>query len=78
MGPSNLRDTLGLIPNYLLLNPISYIDDPAIEIGLISLEKTNYTSLHLGEYESLKKDMLDFYSFMRDAYEQNRKTMIAE
>jgi len=32
----------------------------------------NKNSLHLGEYESLKKDALDYYLFFRDAYEQKR------
>ena len=36
------------------------------------------TSLHLGEYESLKKDALDPYTFTRDTYKQHRDKMILE
>ena len=76
-GPSNARDTLGMVPDYFL-NPLNYIDSFALRAGVESLEKFNYTSLHLGEYESVKKDAVDFYPFMRDAYEQNRKMKIEE
>ena len=76
-GPSNARDTLGMFPDYFL-NPINYIDSYALQAGVQSFGKFNYTSLHLGEYEGLKKDAIDFYSFMRDAYEQNRKMKIEE
>lgn len=77
LGPSNLRDSLGLIPDYFL-NPVSYLDNTAAEIGIKTVDGVNDISLHIGEYESLKKDMFDSYSFMRDVYEQDRKTMIAE
>ncbi len=77
IGPSNLRDTVGLVPDYLL-NPISYIDNIYISAGVESYRRINNISLHLGEYESLQKDALDFYIFMRDTYEQNRKMQIEE
>ncbi|PLX98630.1 MAG: hypothetical protein C0623_11505 [Desulfuromonas sp.] len=70
-GPSNLRDTLAL-PADWLLNPVSYIEKPAHRFGAAALNQVNYVSLHLGEYENLKKDAVDFYPFMRDVYEQNR------
>ena len=38
----------------------------------------NKTSLHLGEYENLKKDAIDLYPFLRDIYEQKRKNEIKE
>jgi len=76
-GPKNARDILGMVPDYFL-NPLNYITCTEIEISVKALDKFNYTSLHLGEYESLKKDAVDFYLFMRDAYEQNRKMKIEE
>ncbi|NIQ10404.1 MAG: VacJ family lipoprotein, partial [Gammaproteobacteria bacterium] len=35
-------------------------------------------SLHIGEYESIKKDAVDLYPFLRDAYEQRREKLIEE
>lgn len=78
LGPSNLRDMAGLVPDYYL-NPVHYIG--ANDLGLIAIdagEKINYISLHIDEYESLQKDAIDFYLFMRDAYEQNRRMKIKE
>ncbi|MBW1829446.1 MAG: VacJ family lipoprotein [Deltaproteobacteria bacterium] len=77
LGPSNARDTIGLVPDYFL-NPLSYIGNYKIESGIKVVDKTNYTSLHIGEYESIKRDAIDFYPFMRNAYEQNRKMKIQE
>ncbi len=76
-GPSNVRDTIGLVPDYFL-NPINYVDSFKYRAGLHSFNSFNSTSLHLGEYESIKKDAVDLYTFMRDAYEQNREMKIAE
>lgn len=38
----------------------------------------NYVSLHIGEYESIKKDALYPYAFTRDAYRSNREKKIKE
>ncbi len=77
LGPSNLRDAVGRVPDYFL-NPISYVDPTEAALTISAYEKENYMSLHIGEYESLKKDALDPYTFIRDAYEQNRNKMIEE
>ena len=77
LGPSNLRDTLGLIPDYYL-DPVSYIDDSKAELGVRAYRQVNHTSLHIGEYESLKKDAIDLYTFLRDGYEQRRIKQIEE
>jgi phospholipid-binding lipoprotein MlaA len=77
LGPSNLRDTLGLIPDYFL-DPVSYIDDTETQLAVRAYERVNYTSLHIGEYESLKKDAVDLYTFLRDGYEQHRVKQIEE
>jgi len=77
LGPSNVRDTIGMVPDYFL-NPINYIGNYKYEAGITAVKKFNFTSLHLGEYEDIKKDALDLYIFLRDAYEQNRDMRIAE
>ena len=78
LGPSNLRDAIGRIP-YYFLNPVNYyIDNIYTAIGVDAFDRANYVSLHIGEYETLQKDALDFYILMRDSYEQNRKMKIKE
>ncbi len=77
LGPSNLRDTFSLIPDYYL-DPISYIDKPEERLAIRAYKQVNHTSLHIGEYESLKEDAVDFYTFLRDGYEQRRVQQIKE
>ncbi|MEO5348517.1 MAG: VacJ family lipoprotein [Magnetococcus sp. YQC-3] len=78
LGPSNLRDTAGLVGD-TLLNPLSYLPgDVGYQAGLIAHRTVNNTSLHLGEYEDLKKSAIDPYVSLRDAYLQRRHTQIKE
>jgi len=78
LGPSNLRDTLALAPDTLYLEPYAYVDDYKLRYGTWAFEKVNSTSLRIGEYESIKKDAVDFYIFMRDGYEKIRENDIKE
>lgn len=77
-GPSNLRDIVGLsvdtLSSPLSSGPIAYQIPQNIgqALGVSSLYYVNKNSLHLGEYENLKKDALDVYTFFRDSYEQKR------
>lgn len=86
LGPSNLRDAFSKIPDHFL-DPISgHVVDYPNEInkddltilGIRALYYTNKTSLHLGEYENMKKDAFDLYPFLRDVYEQKRIKEIKE
>ncbi len=77
LGPSNLRDAVGMIPD-MFLNPIFYIESLAIKIGVKAEEEVNKTSFRLGVYEDIKKERLDVYAFLQDAYEQNRLKKIKE
>ncbi|MFT7879279.1 MAG: VacJ family lipoprotein [Sulfurimonas sp.] len=86
LGPSNVRDILGLTAD-AYLSPIVYMKDlekyripnnTGQTIGIFTVDFINTTSLHLGEYESLKKDAIDLYPFFRDTYEQKRNSDIAE
>ena len=84
LGPSNLRDTLGFAVDTAIApttdSGLKYqIPKNDLEsLGYTSLYYTNKNSLHLGEYENLKKDALDVYTFFRDAYEQKRAKEISE
>lgn len=77
LGPSNLRDAVALIPDYYL-DPINYIDRSEKRWAVRGYKVVNKTSLHIGEYENLKKDAVDLYTFLRDVYEQRRVKQIEE
>ncbi len=77
LGPSNLRDIFGMVPDFFLV-PINYLDNLKVTASVYTGDIVNNTSLHIGEYESIKKDAIDFYTFIRDGYEQKRKTLIEE
>lgn len=82
LGPSNLRDTAGIVPD-LYLYPIDWLSQGSnffnpIFLGAFILDTINKTSLRIGVYENLKKEALDPYTLMRDAYKQNRDARIKE
>ena len=85
-GPSNLRDLAGMVPDHFLepqsydneLDSVDYVKTQEEEWLIRAYDEVNYRSLHIGEYESLKKDALDLYPFLRDAYEQNRIKEVKE
>ena len=77
IGPSSLRDTAGKIGD-IFLNPVSYINPIEDSIGITAYDKVNETSLHIGDYEDLKKSAIDPYVSIRDAYVQYRKKKVEE
>lgn len=85
LGPSNLRDSLSLYPDYLL-DPVGYDSDRSYNLArntregiYLNVYKTvNKTSLNVGEYEMLTKDAIDLYPYLRDVYEQYREQKIKE
>jgi len=82
LGPSSLRDTIGLVGDNFL-NPLSYVDGTptktsTLELGLKAYERLNTTTFYIGEYERLKSMALDPYVAIRNAYYQNRLKKISE
>jgi len=86
LGPSNFRDLAGIsVDAYLspLVNVrglVNYIipDNFTQSTAIVAGYYINKTSLELGHYESLKKDALELYPFLRDIYEQKRDAEIEE
>jgi len=76
-GPSNLRDTVGLIGDSFL-SPLTYLTaaDTAAGIGAKAGSHINDASLTIGDYEDFKAASLDPYLALRDAYRQYRKNKI--
>ena len=86
LGPSNIRDILGLTVD-CYLSPLLYQSgikkykipqNYGQAIGIYSIDAINKNALNLGAYESLKKDAIDLYPFLRDIYEQKRTSDIEE
>lgn len=84
-GPSNLRDTINIVPN-AYISPIDYkerewwtLTDTFGEFVLAKgVDEFNKYSLTNDRYELMKKDAVDLYPYLRDVYEQYRKKQIEE
>jgi len=86
LGPSNIRDVLGLTVD-AYSSPLVYQknlkkykipNNNAESIAIYTAKMINKNSLQLGAYESLKKDAIELYPFLRDVYEQKRISDIEE
>lgn len=77
LGPSNLRDSIGMVPD-IFGSPFIYFLNTYESTGVRAGDYFNRSSLHIGEYSALKRDALDPYTFFRDAYEMNRKKKVKE
>lgn len=77
LGPSTLRDSVGMIGDYFL-NPISYVQPTEASLGINAGKKVNNTSLRIGDYEALKDAAIDPYISIRDAYIQHRQRKVKE
>ena len=78
LGPSSVRDTIGLVGDSFL-SPMYYaVDATKYKIAIKGYDMVNRTSLKIGDYESLKKAALDPYISLRDAYHQHRQHKIKE
>jgi len=77
LGPSNLRDFVGLVPDYYA-TPLAYLPEEGQAYAIESTRRLNTLSLELGKYDILRKDALDLYILLRNAYEENRQMQIEE
>lgn len=87
LGPSNFRDLVGLSGDFIL-SPTGQLGNNTLEykipknilqeLGINSLDKVNEYSFHPDMYEIIKKDSLDLYILLRNAYSQRREKEIKE
>ena len=78
-GPSSLRDATGLIIDINMSPVYNYYskDDKVGELLILKgVDVINSLSLDKDTYEGIKRDALDPYQFLRDAYIQNREGKI--
>lgn len=73
-GPSTVRDSMGLIVD-VKFNPLNYME-PAVRNPLYILQFVSVRSDLLGATDLLQQAALDKYSFVRDAYTQQRKSRL--
>jgi phospholipid-binding lipoprotein MlaA len=77
LGPSTLRDTIGMTGDSFL-NPVSYITPFPADLGTKAYEQVNKTSLELGTYEDIIAASVEPYIGVRDGYIQHRKKQISK
>ena len=75
MGPSTLRDSLGMAGD-AFLNPVRYVQPCGVSIGLSATRGINEGSFHVGEYEEFKAASLEPYIAMREGYIQYRQESV--
>jgi phospholipid-binding lipoprotein MlaA len=76
LGPSDVRDGLGLIPTYFYADPRAYINDDAARWSLWGVGVLD-TRARLISTEPLLDSAYDPYAFLRNAYLQRRQFMIS-
>ena len=77
MGPSTLRDSIGLFGDSFLY-PVNYVKPTEAELAIRGVDLINQTSFHIGEYEALKGASVDPYVAFRNAYLQFREKKIKQ
>ncbi len=71
LGPSNVRDSIGRLID-LTLDPFAYILNDLEYLAVEAFDNINALSLDKNTYEAIKRNALDPYFFIRDAYFQFR------
>ncbi|ETR68838.1 MAG: lipoprotein, partial [Candidatus Magnetoglobus multicellularis str. Araruama] len=75
LGSSSLRDLTGVIgDNYL--DPVNYVDNSYVAVGVSAVRTVNSLSFRLGEYEKIKEAAFEPYSAVKDGYIQYRNKQI--
>lgn len=79
LGPSSLRDTVGIVGD-AFLEPMTYLASgrPRVGVGVYAGRRVNDSSLTLGDYELFKKTSLDPYTAIRNAYFQFRQGRVLD
>lgn len=79
LGPSSPRGTAGLIGD-TLMNPLIYIDEAAITLGLYALDTidTRADLLSASKIADEAAPFDDNYTFIKDSYFQRRESLVAD
>ncbi|BCR05627.1 hypothetical protein DESUT3_26960 [Desulfuromonas versatilis] len=75
-GPTNLRDGVGRLGDGYL-DPVPFLVPGTLEyVGVKAYDRVNALSLDKDTYEGIKREQLDPYLFIRNAYTQRREALI--
>jgi phospholipid-binding lipoprotein MlaA len=77
LGPSNLRDAVGLVPDWYA-QPVNHIEDDGARWGLTVLDAVDARYRLLSAGAVVDEAALDPYAFVRSAYRQNRARLIED
>ncbi len=75
-GPTNVRDGIGRFGDGYL-DPVPFLVPGTLEyVGVKAYDRVNALSLDKDTYEGIKREQLDPYLFVRNAYAQRREALI--
>jgi len=75
LGPSNIRDTLGLLTHLYFTEPRQYVKNRPVRYSLFAADLVNRRSQLIGPDELILTDN-DPYLLLREAYHQKRENLI--
>jgi phospholipid-binding lipoprotein MlaA len=78
LGPSTLRDTVGLVGDYFMYPVTWWANKPKWWWGITIYDHFNKFSLEVDQYKSLTEGAIDPYVSIRDAYIQYRHKQVNE
>ena len=76
LGPSSVRDAVGIYGVEPFLDLNFYIDYPAVEYSILGLRIVNERAELLPADKIINEAALDKYSFIRDGYLQRRRSLV--
>ena len=77
LGPSTVRDSVGLVGDYFL-DPVTYVKPWEAGLAISAGRTFNELDDILDLYDTMKRAAIEPYSSMRDAYVQYRRAKIAK
>jgi len=76
LGPSNVRDAVGILGVEPFLDLNFYIDNATVEYSILALRMINFRAELLSAEHLVNQAALDRYTFIRDAFLQRRRYLI--
>lgn len=76
LGPSNVRDAVGILAVEPFLDLNFYIDNAAVEYSIFALRLINVRAQLISAESLIDQAALDRYTFIRDAFLQRRRYLI--
>ncbi len=77
LGPSNLRDSIGMVGD-TFLDPLTYLEPFELSLALSTVRTVNNLDATITTYENMKKIAVEPYSAVRDGFTQYRRAKIAK